>query len=82
MMKTRGTYYVPTMMAAQGLREVLEKGYLPPQVAAKARAAMAALDVTVRRRSRNRSKSRWVRMRRSILTDGFRKSSRKWYGSA
>jgi imidazolonepropionase-like amidohydrolase len=47
MMKARGTYYVPTMMAAQGLREVLEKGYLPPQVAAKARAAMAALDQTV-----------------------------------
>jgi len=32
MMKARGTYYVPTMMAAQGLREVLEKGYLPPQI--------------------------------------------------
>ncbi len=47
MMKARGTYYVPTMMAAQGLREVLEKGYLPPQIAAKARAAMAALDQTV-----------------------------------
>lgn len=47
MMKSRGTYYVPTMMAAQGLREVLEKGSLPPQIAAKARAAMAALDATV-----------------------------------
>jgi imidazolonepropionase-like amidohydrolase len=47
MMKTRGTYYVPTMMAAQGLREILEKGYLPPQVAAKARAAMASLDSVV-----------------------------------
>src|SRR5271165_3260229 len=47
MMKARGTYYVPTMMAAQGLREVLEKGYLPPQIAAKARAAMAALDQAV-----------------------------------
>ena len=44
MMKARGTYYVPTMMAAQGLREILEKGSLPPQIAAKARAAMAALD--------------------------------------
>jgi imidazolonepropionase-like amidohydrolase len=44
MMKARGTYYVPTMMAAQGLREVLEKGYVPPQIAAKARAAMASLD--------------------------------------
>jgi imidazolonepropionase-like amidohydrolase len=47
LMKARGTYYVPTMMAAQGLREVLEKGYLPPQVATKARSAMAALDATV-----------------------------------
>jgi imidazolonepropionase-like amidohydrolase len=47
MMKSRGTYYVPTMMAAQGLREVLEKGYLPPQIAAKARAAAAALDTAV-----------------------------------
>src|ERR1700722_5255219 len=47
MMKTRGTYYVPTMMAAQGLREVLEKGYLPPQIAVKARAAMASLDSVV-----------------------------------
>jgi len=34
-------------MAAQGLREVLEKGYLPPQIAAKARAAMASLDAVV-----------------------------------
>lgn len=47
MMKARGTYYVPTMMAAQGLREVLEKGYLPPQIAIKARAAMASLDQVV-----------------------------------
>jgi imidazolonepropionase-like amidohydrolase len=47
MMKARGTYYVPTMMAAQGLREVLEKGYVPPPIAVKARAAMASLDATV-----------------------------------
>jgi len=47
MMKSRGTYYVPTMMAVQGVREILEKGYLPPQIAAKGRAAMAALDATV-----------------------------------
>jgi imidazolonepropionase-like amidohydrolase len=47
MMKARGTYYVPTMMAAQGLREILEKGYVPPQIAVKARAAMNALDATV-----------------------------------
>lgn len=47
MMKARGTYYVPTMMAAQGLREVLEKGYVPPQIAVKARAAMTSLDSVV-----------------------------------
>src|SRR5579863_6253052 len=43
MMKARGTYYVPTMMAAQGLREVLEKGYLPPQIAAKMTAASESI---------------------------------------
>lgn len=47
MMKARGTYYVPTMMAVTGVREVLEKGYLPPQIAAKGRAAMASLDSVV-----------------------------------
>lgn len=47
MMKARGTYYVPTMMAVQGVREILEKGYLPPQIAAKGRAAMASLDSVV-----------------------------------
>jgi imidazolonepropionase-like amidohydrolase len=49
MMKQRGTYYVPTLMAAQGLKERLEDGYLPPPVAAKARLAMAALNETVRK---------------------------------
>jgi imidazolonepropionase-like amidohydrolase len=49
LMKARGTYYVPTLMAIQGIKETLEKGYLPPQIAAKARAAMAALDETVRK---------------------------------
>ena len=49
MMKQRGTYYVPTLMAAQGLKERLEDGYLPPAVAAKARLAMAALNETVRK---------------------------------
>lgn len=48
MMKQRGTYYVPTLMAAQGLKERLEDGYLPPAVATKARLAMAALNDTVR----------------------------------
>jgi imidazolonepropionase-like amidohydrolase len=42
MMKTRGTYLVPTLMASQGLKEKLERAvYLPPQIVAKARLAMA-----------------------------------------
>jgi imidazolonepropionase-like amidohydrolase len=49
MMKERGTYYVPTLMAIVGVKETLEKGYFPPQVAVKARAAMASLDNTVRK---------------------------------
>jgi imidazolonepropionase-like amidohydrolase len=49
MMKARGTYYVPTQMAVQGLRETLEKGYYPPLIAAKARLAMASLDGTVQK---------------------------------
>ena len=49
MMKARGTYYIPTLMAAQGLKERLSDGYLPPAVETKARAAMAALDATVRK---------------------------------
>src|ERR1700747_706207 len=42
MMKARGTYYVPTQLAVQGLRETLEKGYFPPLIATKARLAMAS----------------------------------------
>jgi len=49
LMKARGTWYVPTLMAAEGLKERLTDGYLPPPVAAKARAASAALDGTVRK---------------------------------
>jgi imidazolonepropionase-like amidohydrolase len=49
MMRQRGTYYVPTLMAAQGLKERLEDGYLPLPVATKARLAMASLNDTVRR---------------------------------
>jgi imidazolonepropionase-like amidohydrolase len=48
MMKARGTYYVPTLMAAEGLKERLTDGYVPPVIAAKARQAMAALNTTVR----------------------------------
>ena len=50
MMKKRGTYLVPTLMAVQGLQEQLDGGvYLPPAIAAKARAAIAALRATFQR---------------------------------
>jgi imidazolonepropionase-like amidohydrolase len=50
MMKQRGTYLVPTLMAVQGLQEQLDRGvYLPPAIAAKARAAIAALRSTFQR---------------------------------
>ena len=43
MMKARGTFLVPTLMAAQGLRERLERpGAFPPQIRAKAMVAQAA----------------------------------------
>ncbi|MBI3449448.1 MAG: amidohydrolase family protein [Acidobacteria bacterium] len=42
MMKARGTYLVPTLMASQGLRERLDRAvYMPPQIVLKARTAMA-----------------------------------------
>jgi imidazolonepropionase-like amidohydrolase len=49
MMKARGTYYVPTLMAVQGLRERLSDGFLPAAIETKARAAMASIDATVRK---------------------------------
>lgn len=50
MMKQHGTYLVPTLMAVQGLQEQLDRGvYLPPAIAAKARAAIAALRSTFQR---------------------------------
>ncbi|HXG33593.1 MAG TPA: amidohydrolase family protein [Bryobacteraceae bacterium] len=50
MMVRRGTFYVPTLMAAQGLRERLERGArLDPRQERKARLALDALDVTVRK---------------------------------
>ncbi len=51
MMKARGTYLVPTMMTLVAFRERFETGgtNLPPQILAKARAAAAALQSTVRR---------------------------------
>ena len=44
LMKTRGTYLVPTLMAPDSLMPNLDK--MPPEIAAKARAANAALHQT------------------------------------
>lgn len=44
MMKARGTYLVPTLMAVQGLQERFDKGIcIPPVIADKARKAIAAV---------------------------------------
>ena len=44
MMKAKGTFLVATLMAPQGLREKLDRGlYMPPNVEAKARAAIASI---------------------------------------
>src|SRR5258708_26777484 len=43
LMKQRGTYLVPTLIAGDSLREKIDKGlYLPPAIIAKTRAAFAA----------------------------------------
>lgn len=50
MMKQRGTYLVPTLMAIEGLQEKMDRGvYMPPAIAAKARAAADALHQTFQR---------------------------------
>jgi imidazolonepropionase-like amidohydrolase len=50
MMKQRGTFFVPTLMAAEGLRELLASGgRLDPRQERKARMAIDAIDVTVRK---------------------------------
>ena len=42
MMKQRGTFLVPTLMAPQGIQEQIDKGtYIPPPILAKAKAAIA-----------------------------------------
>ena len=47
MMQQHGTYFVPTLMALQGLQEQFDKNVnIPPAVAAKARLAMASLHLT------------------------------------
>lgn len=49
-MVQRGTFYVPTLMAVQGLRERLERGArLDPRQERKARRALDAIDVAVRK---------------------------------
>ena len=49
MMKARGTFFIPTLMATQGGREKLGKGMYPPPVEAKMRAAIEAINQTVKR---------------------------------
>jgi imidazolonepropionase-like amidohydrolase len=47
MMKQRGTYLVPTLMAVQGLQEQLDKGiYIPPAISIKAQMAIAHIRKT------------------------------------
>lgn len=47
LMKQRGTYYVPTLMAAKGLSEQIAKGVaIPPPILVKANAAIAAIHQT------------------------------------
>jgi Imidazolonepropionase and related amidohydrolases len=50
LMKNKGTYYVPTLMAVQGLTEQIEKGVaIPPAIRPKAEAAIAAIHQTFQR---------------------------------
>lgn len=47
MMKQRGTYLVPTLMAPQGIQDQIDRGvYIPPAILAKAKAAIAAIHQT------------------------------------
>ena len=50
MMKQHGTYYVPTLMAVQGLQEQMDAGmYIPPPIRVKAEAATAAIHATFKK---------------------------------
>jgi imidazolonepropionase-like amidohydrolase len=50
LMKERGTYFVPTLMAVQGIRERLASGgKMDPRQERKARLAMDSIDATVRK---------------------------------
>src|SRR5882724_8855245 len=45
MMKARGTVWIPTLTAGWWIGQQLERGrYMPPEIAAKARAAIASID--------------------------------------
>jgi imidazolonepropionase-like amidohydrolase len=47
MMKQRGTFLVPTLMAPYGMQERIDRGvYIPPAILAKAKAAIAAHHLT------------------------------------
>jgi len=47
LMKQKGTYYVPTLMATQGLSEQIQKGVpIPPAIRVKADAAIASVHKT------------------------------------
>ena len=48
-MKARGTYFVPTLMAIEGGKEVLAKGGYAPSVAAKMTAAIESINTVVRK---------------------------------
>src|SRR5215470_12587735 len=50
MMKARGTYYIPTLMAVQGLKERIQHGgKIPPEIQAKADRATKAIPETFKR---------------------------------
>ena len=49
MMKAHGTYYIPTLMAVEGGKEILAKGGYPPTVAAKMTAASESINQVVRK---------------------------------
>ncbi|MBM3796454.1 MAG: amidohydrolase family protein [Acidobacteria bacterium] len=49
MMREKGTYYVPTLMAIEGIRERMAAGLKMDARERKARQAMDAIDVTVRK---------------------------------
>jgi imidazolonepropionase-like amidohydrolase len=49
LMKARGTTYIPTLMAVQGGKEILDKGGYPPSVATKMKAAIDSINGVVKK---------------------------------